>query len=165
MAWVVPRTWVTGEIVTAAMMNGLRDALVDLDRRTSPVTAYVGTIESTTSTTYTDLATIGPAVTATIGSTGKALISWSASLVSDSTTNGAWMSVAGAGASIFVGDDTWALNFTPPTAGTGAAFGITMLFAGLNPGSLTVTAKYRSHGGGATANFKWRRLLLTPLGS
>lgn len=30
MAWVVPRTWVAGELVTAALMNQLRDALAFL---------------------------------------------------------------------------------------------------------------------------------------
>lgn len=29
MSWVSPRTWTTGEIVSAAMMNGLRDALLE----------------------------------------------------------------------------------------------------------------------------------------
>ena len=38
MAWTAPRTWVTGEIVTAAIMNShVRDNQTDLDRRTSPV--------------------------------------------------------------------------------------------------------------------------------
>jgi hypothetical protein len=27
MAWVTPRTWISGELVTASMMNGLRDSL------------------------------------------------------------------------------------------------------------------------------------------
>jgi hypothetical protein len=160
MAWTAPRTWVTGEIVTAALLNThLRDNLVDLDRRTSPSEGYVGTIETTTSTTYTDLATAGPAVTQTIGSTGKALVALYAAM-SNAGGNFALMSYAITGATTAAAGDQYALQ---TNNASDIRFGATVLQTGLNAGSTTFTAKYRATA--TTAGFNGRRILVSPLGS
>jgi len=164
MAWSTPRTWVTGEVVTAAMMNGARDQLVDLDRRTSPVAALVITGEATAATTYGNLTTIGPVVTTVIGSTGKALVSlysWMASSVVDQQANMGWET---SGATTLAVDDNMKLIGTSPTVGLTTQGAATFLQSGLNPGTTTFTAKYRASTGN-TATFTNRRITVTPLGS
>lgn len=73
--WTTPRTWATGEIVTAVMLNAhLRDNLDYLKAR--PVSAasdYDGTVASTTSTSFTDLA--GMSVSITTSGSSKLRIS------------------------------------------------------------------------------------------
>ena len=47
MAWTAPRTWVTGEIVTAALMNThLRDNMLDIDSRLNADTVVTVVAES-----------------------------------------------------------------------------------------------------------------------
>lgn len=159
MAWVTPRTWTVGEVVTAAKLNEVRDSLIDLDRRTSPVQSYVATLQGTTSVSYTDLATVGPAVTVTIGSTGKALVGIYAAY-SNPSGNFALMAFAVSGATTVAATDTACLqaNVTSDVRN-----GAVVIQSGLNAGSTTFTAKYKATGG--TANFNGRTLWVTPLGS
>lgn len=163
MAWVTPRTWVVGEQGTAAKLNEISSALIDLDRRTSPVGAVVDTAQTTASTSYTDLATAGPAVTVTIGSTGKALVTFSADMSNTNAAAENRMSYAVSGATTTAAADAISLNFVSPSAGTGGNSGMTVLLTGLNAGSTTFTAKYRVNAG--TGTFQRRRLSATPLGS
>ncbi len=63
MSWTAPsgHVWATGEIVTAANMNTfIRLNLEDLDRRTVTVGAVVSASETSTSTSYVSLTTVGP---------------------------------------------------------------------------------------------------------
>lgn len=160
MAWTAPRTWVTGEVVTAAQLNThLRDNIFDLDRRTSPIQSIITTGQGTTSAAYTDMATVGPAVTVTVGTTGKVLVALY-SAYSNGTSNFALMSYAVSGATTVGAADTRALQTATPSD---VRNGMTVLEVGLNPGSTTFTAKYRSTGG--TAGFSGRFLWVTPLGS
>jgi len=91
MAWVAPPTFVSGNVLTAAQLNILSGNLAEtaaakataagqmflatgtntLVART-PASAIVTATESTTSSVYTDLATVGPSVTVATGT--KALI-------------------------------------------------------------------------------------------
>lgn len=57
MAWSVPRTWTTGEVVTAAMMNtDVRDNLNFLFSGMPAAFAYHSTTQSVTSATFTAVA-------------------------------------------------------------------------------------------------------------
>lgn len=160
MAWTAPRTWVTGEVVTAALLNThLRDDLIDLDRRTSPTEATVATAQTTTATSYGDLGTAGPAVTQTIGSTGKALIAIYAA-IHNSGGNFSLMSYAVSGATTVAASDASSLQ---TSVADDLRVGATMLHTGLNAGSTTFTAKYRVTAN--TGTFTGRRLLASPLGS
>jgi hypothetical protein len=162
MAWSAPPTAVTGAIITAAFWNtGGRDNLIDLDRRTSPLAATVNTGETTSSTTYTDLATVGPAVTVTIGSTGKALVAIYASLA-NTTNNYALAGYAVSGASVVAAADLAALQHGSSIA---IRAGATLLHQSLVAGSNTFTMKYRKDAGAGVSDFTGRRLLVTPLGS
>lgn len=45
MAWTAPRTWVSGEVVTAALMNAhLRDNLLEIGNPSAAWTAFTGTV-------------------------------------------------------------------------------------------------------------------------
>ena len=162
MAWTAPRTWVTGEVVTAALLNThLRDNLVDLDRRTSPNEATVNSGQTTSSLSFTDLATVGPAVTQTIGSTGKALVAIYASLA-NTTNNYALAGYAVSGASTVAAADLSSLQHGSSIA---IRAGATLLQIGLTPGSNTFTMKYRKDAGAGVADFTGRRIAVTALGS
>lgn len=166
MSWTAPRTWVTGEVVTAALLNThIRDNQIDLDRRTSPIGAVVATSQTTTSTTYTDLATAGPAVTVTIGSTGKALVSLHSAIANATSGLASVYGFAVSGASTVAASDTTAIGFTSPVANGGIRCGTIINVTGLTPGSTTFTAKYRMDPGVGPATFVDRRLSVTPLGS
>lgn len=160
MGWSAPPTAVTGAIITAAFWNtGGRDNLNDLDRRTSPSGAAVTATETTTSSPYTDLATAGPAVSVTIGATGKALIGIYAAL-RNTSSNFALMSFAMTGATIWNAEDEHGLQTATPDH---VRFGAVWVRTGLGAGSTTFTAKYRSTSG--TAEFTMRRLWVTALSS
>ena len=163
---MTPRTWVVGEIATAAKMNEIHDALDDLDKRTSPTGAVVATNETTTATTYSDLATPGPAVNILrIGSTGKALIAMHSGLANATAGIASFMGFAVSGATILAASDTTAIGFTSATSAVGIRCGSTLVLTGLNPGNTTFAAKYRMDPGVGPMTAVDRRLAVTPLGS
>lgn len=165
MAWVTPRTWVVGEVATAAKMNEISSALTDLDRRTAPVGGVVATSQTTTATSYTDLATAGPAVTVTIGSTGKALVSLHSAIANATSTLASYYGFAISGATTLAAADATAIGFTSPTSGAGIRCGTIIMVTGLTAGSTTFTSKYRMDPGVGPATFVDRRISATPLGS
>lgn len=74
MAWTSPRTWITGEFVTAAMLNAnVRDDLLVLAAR---LYAAVDTFQpvSGAADTYGDFTTVGPSIT--IVKTGTYDVLW-----------------------------------------------------------------------------------------
>lgn len=164
MAWTTPRTWSTGEVVTSTIMNThVRDNLTDLDRRTTSTAATVSTSQTTTSTSYTDLATTGPAVTVTIGSTGKALVSLYGLMLQSNASQASFMGFAVSGATTVAAADAFALALNAAVAGDAIRCGATWLVTGLNSGSTTGTAKYRVTAN--TGTYQDRHIIWTPLGS
>lgn len=154
-----------GEVATAAKMNEISSALNDLDRRTAPVGAVVATSQTTTSTSYTDLATVGPAVTATVGATGKALVSMHAAIANATSALASCMGFALSGATTLAASDPTCIGFTAPVANGGIRCGTIIMLTGLTAGSTTATAKYRMDPGVGPAQFVDRRIAMTPLGS
>lgn len=106
--------------------------------------ATVTTAQSTASTSYVDLATSGPAVTLTTGTTALVRLS---SLVNNGTTgNTCFMGVAVSGATTQAAADAKAVwHYDPSSANSGGMSG-EVLLTGLTPGSNTFTAKYRVNG-------------------
>lgn len=151
-----------GETPTAAKLNKIRDDLSDLDRRTTLALATVATSETTTSATYTNLATVGPTVTTTIGTSGLVLVLVSARLY-NSGVNTNRMGFTVSGATTIGADDTRALTITSAVALADARISFCVPVGGLNPGSTTFTAKYMCTGG--TATFADRTIFIIPLGS
>lgn len=126
---------------------------LDLD----PTETYIATDQTTTSTSYTDLATAGPAVTIPVGSNGLALVIFGCGMYTAAALKA--MSIAVSGASTVAASDDWMLRRD------GAAFdqmtSRAKLFTGLTAGNNTFTAKYKVAAG--TGNFFARWVIAIPL--
>lgn len=135
------------------------------------VAATITTQQSTSSTTYGDLATVGPAVTARIRSTGKCLVivsSQMGSAYSAVTAIGAATSFVASGANTLATSGARSINWYSATGGATSMtrvdqFGATFYLSGLNPGNTTFTLKYRSQVAGLNADFSDRVLVVMPL--
>lgn len=126
-----------------------------MNRVLSAAKASVATSQTTASTSYTDLATVGPAVTVTTST--RALVFIMADL--GNATGWARMSVAVSGATtIAASDGERALSHS---ASVLHRSGITILELALNAGSNTFTAKYKATAG--TSTFADRTIIVVPL--
>lgn len=169
MAWTAPRTWVTSEIVTAAIMNShVRDNLLE----TAPakaaaaggiiatsgansvvnrliVTDEIQTSETTTSTSYTDLATAGPdLVTLSTGTTALILIT---AYMANSTAGAkCYAAVDVSGATSSSPSDQRSIRFESSAANDEARIGGAHLYTGLTPGGNTFKLQYRVTAGTGT---------------
>ncbi len=166
MAWVTPRVWTVLEQATAAKMNEISSALNDLDRRTSPVGNFINNFETTTSTTFTDLASIGPSATAIVGSGLKALVALRADLSLAGGVSAAYMGAAISGATTAAASDQVSIGQSISAAGAVTIrVGMAILYntSLTAAGSTTFTAKYR--GSGPSMGATNRGLTFQPLGS
>lgn len=144
MAWSAPHTFTTSEVVTASTMNTyVSNNLTFLG---ATAAALIATGQTTTSLSYTDLATVGPAVTLTTMTTVVVLLT--SNLSSSAAGGTGWMSVAVSGASTIGAQDANSVEYTTPAASPGYAqqFGAAILLTGLTAGSNTFTAKYHTTG-------------------
>lgn len=122
------------------------------------VSATVNTSETTTSTSYVSLATTTDSVSATIGSSGKALVTigcWmQCSLASG---NAVRMTFVASGANtIAAGTAPYVILYQTWTTNAFDERGRSWLITGLTPGSTTFAAKYLTDGG--TGTFKERNI-------
>jgi hypothetical protein len=171
VTWSAPMTAVAGSVFTAAQFNTY---VRDLFNETAPAKAtaagqifvatgvnaiaartpganYIATSQTTASTAYVALATVGPTVTATTGTSALVAIS------AGTSNSGSGFSLMGyniSGASTIAAGDERAI-------GTGAFGGAIFLQTGLTPGSNTFTAVYRVQSG--TGTFSTRNLMVVPL--
>lgn len=121
---------------------------------------FITTDQSTTSTSYTDLATVGPTVTVTIGGNGMALVIWSLGQYSSAGSGGKYSAINMTGANTGTMIDDEALR----TDGTGFV-GIqerSKLYTGLNAGSTTFKIVYKVSGA-TTGQFFARQITVIPL--
>jgi hypothetical protein len=133
------------------------------------VTDMVATMESTSSGSYGDLATVGPQVTVRVSASGKLLLILSAATNFNSAaggTDGGALSFAVTGeTSIVAGTypffDIGGVSGSVVFGRAGTASGA-ILLTGLNPGEHTVTAKYISSFG-RSVSFYNRVLIALPL--
>lgn len=181
MAWTAPMTAVANDIFTAAQFNThIRDNLLE----TAPAKAAnaggyfvtsgtnsivervvganeVDTSETTTSTSFTDLATAGPAVTVTTGT--KALVIITANLTNNTASAYSIVGLSISGASSVSASDANALSFRQSATGGGPQdpqVTWSKIYTGLTAGSNTFTTKYRVTAG--TGTFQRRRLSVIP---
>ena len=112
-------------------------------------TAQTNSAQSTSSTTYVDLATV-TSVTLTTGT--SALCIWHAAGINASSNAGVYVSVAVSGATTVAASDTIANYLQVPSSSLGIYFPIHSghIFTGLTAGSNTFTLKYRTTTGTAT---------------
>lgn len=180
MAWSAPMTAVANTAFTAAQFNTfVRDNL----NETAPAKAttaggyFVATstntiaqrlsdfvitdiTETTTSTSYTDLATGGPAISLTTGT--RAFVSVGAEIGNTSSlTSSVQISVAVSGATTIAASDNWAFGNNGWTSTSHRLRGTTaFMFESLTPGVNTFTCKYRVTAG--TGTFRRRMLTVIP---
>lgn len=181
MAWTAPMTAVAGSVFTAAQFNTfIRDnfnetapakastsgslfvgtGLNAIAERT-PAFAFVTDSETTTSTSYTDLATAGPSVTVTTGA--GAIVAVFAQVSNNTAGEEAFAGHDITGATTRAASDTRSIGFQPGSVAAARSIrcsAITYQDA-LTPGSNTFTMKYRVTGG--TGTFNDRRITVIPL--
>lgn len=180
MAWTAPMTAVANAVFTAAQFNThVRDNLLETSpaKATTPGSYFVtdaansigervvgsATIapgsEGTSSASYVDLATPGPAVTVSTGTSAIVIIT--AEMQNASASAGAKASCAISGASTVAAADATAIRAeSSATAEFNRISGV-QHYTGLTAGSNTFTMKYASTSG--TCNFNFRHLLVIPL--
>jgi hypothetical protein len=184
VAWTAPITAIAGSTVTSADFNTyVRDNLLqtmpakavtpgslfitsgsNVIAERIPDFSAVNTTETTSSTTYTDLATFGPSVAITTGT--KAIIIIGARIGANTAASGNpsnKMSWAVSGATTRAALDDWAAGVVSPGTGSGPSVYTSRwyLATGLTAGSNTFTAKYAVSSG--TATFLGRSLQVIPL--
>ncbi|MHA7703390.1 DUF7257 domain-containing protein [Mycobacterium sp. ML4] len=125
-----------------------------------PAAAYVSTSQTTTSTTYADLATTTDTVTVNVGSSGMVAV-FIYSNMQNTGNAGIWTSFAISGATTLAASDSYAVEYSTPGAGWEARIGSPFIVPNLNPGSTTFKMKYRVNAG--TGSWKDRRISAIPL--
>jgi hypothetical protein len=123
-------------------------------------TAQTNSAQTTTSTTYVDLATV-TSVTVITGT--SALCIWHAAAANATSNAGVFVSVAVSGATTVAASDTIANYTQTPSSSLGIYFPIHSghIFTGLTAGSNTFTIKYRT--GSGTATFDTRGIQVVAL--
>jgi hypothetical protein len=123
---------------------------------TGSAEGYVATSESTTSTTYVDLATVGPSASVVAPPSGQVLVNLSANSNNNTSGQTSWVSLSIAGSTP---SDSAGISFANTVA---ERKGAALLVGGLTPGTTyTFTMKYRVTGG--TGAFNVRRIAATPV--
>lgn len=180
MAWTAPMTAVSGNAFTAAQFNtNVRDNLLETAPAKATATAgyYVGTgpnaiaerfataatvntSQSTTSTAFVDLATVGPAVTVTTGTT--ALVFITSEIGCNVVSEAGRVGYAVSGATTIAVDGNHVLR--QETNGTTEFQRCTVarLQTGLTPGTNTFTLKYATTNASNTASFNFRHIVVLP---
>ncbi len=180
MAYSTPLTAVSSSTLTAAQWNAsVRDNILETPAAKATAagrlfvstgvnaiaervvsSASVATSQTTTSATFADLATVGPAVTVTTSTHAIAFIQTNISNSTATAITAAGVTVSGA-SSIAASDDA-AIVFQPPSAGVGGRHSVVVHFNGtLTAGSNTFTMKYRASA--PTATFLNRTLTVIAL--
>lgn len=154
--WTTPPTWTVGEDITATDLQAISDDLTYLsDLIGSAATATVATSQTTTSTAYVDLATVGPTVTLTTRT--KALVILTAYFENSAGANDCRMSFEISGATTLAASDA---NSIRHVGASGTRMSAAALVT-LNAGSNVFTAKYKVSAG--TGTFINRDLIVVPL--
>ena len=141
MAWTTPRTWTTGELVTAAIMNQhVRDQLVDLDTRVSASAFSVLDVQvDDTEQSTTDTSEVVTA-TWTFTPTGTVAVLWGYFRFKYASSVCRW------GYEINSGGPIELIGTATPQATTYDDFPLRLVLTGLNAGvSNTVELYHRSH--------------------
>jgi hypothetical protein len=179
MAYSTPLTAVSSVALTAAQWNAsVRDNMLETPAAkfttagriivsTGPNASAERAIESntvsasqtTTNTSYTNLATTGPVVTVTTGA--KALVFGAAFMSSNSIGQKSWISCAVSGATTLAASDIISHEFQVYGSNAEHRGTFATLFKALNAGSNTFTMQYRVSAG--TTTFQDRELTVIAL--
>lgn len=126
------------------------------------VTQYdqIVTSQTTTSTSFTDLTSIGPSVMVTVGSSGILDVDIGCFTASSGGADGFMGFVLSGANTRAVNGTTDILRLAAGSGGQNASR--TVRLTGLTPGSTTVTAKYATSNGATTQTFGSRTIKATP---
>lgn len=125
-------------------------------------TAFVAANENTSSSSYTNLTTAGPAVTVTTGT--KALVIISSEFQNGAASFTGFMSVDVSGATTVAATDAKAIKiFLASSSNTQQTLTQAIIYTGLTAGSNTFTAKYRA--AASTAYYTNRYISVVDMGS
>jgi hypothetical protein len=188
MAWTAPRTAQTSEVwsssdwntyvrgnlletmpgkATAALQYFCSTGLNAIAARAAggiagdtATTGWVATSQTTSSTSYTDLTTVGPSVASTTGK--RALVFYSAAMSNNTNSTQVSISVAVSGSTTIAADDTWRAMADGVDASRTNRFGMFHLFTTLTEGPNTFTMKYKVGSGATTGTFSDRHLIVVP---
>lgn len=181
MAWTAPKTFTANSTLTAADLNTyLRDNLLETSGAKAqtpgglfvsngansiaeriPTDAMIATQEGTTSTTFVDLATVGPSVSVVTGS--QALVFLYCDSFSATVDTPAAMSYAVSGATTIAVATDSQMSVSNGSTSKEARLSAGWLQKSLNPGTNVFTAKYKNDAASGTVNFKDRRMAVIPL--
>lgn len=125
-------------------------------------TATVATSQTTTSTSFTDLATGGPAVTLTTGT--KALVSIGVQMGTGTTGASIAMGFGITGSTTVAASNDYATAIDTCTANFINPGALTVIVTGLTAGSNTFTAKYKTQSA-TTGTFRYRWITVIDMGS
>lgn len=178
MSWSAPMTAVANSIFSAAQFNQyVRDNL----NETAPAKAtaaaqffvstaantiaarqltssVVATSQTTASTSYTDLSTVGPQVSASTGP--RALVLFASDIDNTVTGGASSVSLAVSGATTIAASNAWRICRDGVTSTNIQRYGVAHLFDTLNTGTNTFTMKYVV--GSGTGAFGNRELIVLP---
>ena len=124
---------------------------------TTPVGSEILTNQTTSSTSFTDLATAGPSVTLVTGTT--ALVAFNTFMNLDPANEAAYISIAISGASTIAASNDIAAEFYVPSTTAQGTIGKTLIIGGLTAGTNTFKMQYRVNTG--TVEFLRRELVVT----
>jgi hypothetical protein len=178
MAWTAPITFISGTTLTASQLNTyLRDNLLELApakattpgsyfcatgtnsiAERTPDTNLITTSQTTTSTSYVDLATVGPSVSVATGA--YAFVIATCQMENNTNDFQTYMSWAVSGATTRSAIDAVAVGKDGTPAGNFCRLTNFDMINNLTPGTNTFTAKYRV--GGGTGTFSERRITVFP---
>jgi hypothetical protein len=172
-AWASGTTYTTNDVVTkngsswiaVATSTGVDPAtdddthwtIVSASGLSGSTNATLAGSDTTTVASYTDLGTIGPAVTVTVPSSGNVLVTLTA-FMSNGASSGGYMSFQ---VDATAATDATSLHFDNTTANYSFQGSATYVVSGLPAGSHTFTVKYRS--GAGTETFANRSIIVIPL--
>lgn len=142
--------------------NALKaQAISPTQLNTGALSAVVLTSETTSSTSYADLATTTDTVTVTIGSNGLALVIISSDMVNNTNNDFTFVTFAASGANTIAASDTRSFSAKVPTASGEFSGSWGYLATGLSAGSTVFKMKYRVNAG--TGTFSNRYISVIPL--
>lgn len=156
MAWSAPIIHAVGDVLTASDWNITSN---DVSFLASTIGATVATSQTTTSTSFADLATVGPTATLTTGA--NAIVTLTANFTNTGTNNQCIMAYAISGATTLAATSATSASFYTQTSLNSAQLSATYLQTGLTAGSNTFTAKYAVNSG--TGTFAFRNIIVMPL--
>jgi hypothetical protein len=151
----------TGQVLTVA--GGIPSWSTPASSSLTSASATVATNQITNSTSYTDLATSGPAVTLTTGT--KALVIVAAGISVSTSNNYGYASYAVSGATTIAAADSVSFFSTFPDSNGNVRASSASRLSTLTAGSNTFTMKYRFTGSGSGSYFNNREIIVIDLGS